>query len=63
MLEPKNIEGIDINRVCLLVKDYCRKYTYLRDDCGLSSVELEEFTPDIWWAVSKTYNCIMIAKI
>ena len=45
--------GFDINKVCLFVKDYQRKYIHIREE-GASDELLKAYTPEIWWKMSKT---------
>ncbi len=37
--------GIDINKVCLFVKDYQRKYIHMKNE-GASEELLKAYTPD-----------------
>ena len=50
---------LEINMVCLFVKDYQRKYIHLRNE-GASTELLKQYTPEIWWKMSKTDNGIKI---
>ena len=52
---------MDIDRVCILVKDYQFKYLAIKDEFGEGDI-LHAFTPEIWWKVSKTDNGINIAR-
>jgi hypothetical protein len=52
---------IDINKICLFVKDYQRKYIHIREE-GASDELLKAYTPEIWWKMSKTDGGIKIIK-
>ncbi len=54
--------GEDINRVCLFVKDYQRKYIHIREE-GAPAELLKQYTPDIWWKMSKTEGGIKIGLV
>lgn len=54
--------GMDINKICLLVKDYQRKYCHIRDQ-GAPPELLKAYTPDIWWKMSKTENGVSILNV
>ena len=51
--------GIDINKVCLFVKDYQRKYIHIKEQ-GASDEILKAYTPEIWWKMSKTDNGVKV---
>ena len=51
---------MDIDRICVFVKDYQFKYLAIKDEFGEGDI-LDAFTPEIWWKVSKTDNGINIA--
>jgi len=52
---------MEIDRVCMLVKDYQFKYLAIKDEFGEGDI-LDAFTPEIWWKVSKTDDGINIAR-
>ena len=50
----KLLDGkININTICVMVKDFQYKYLAIKDEYGEGDI-LDAFTPEIWWKLSKT---------
>jgi hypothetical protein len=45
--------GIELNRVCMLVKDYQKKYICIKEQ---SPIRAKEFTAKMWWRISTKWE-------
>lgn len=57
------LEGkMDIDRVCLFVKDYQRKYLLIKE-AGATEEQLKGYTPLKWWEMSKIDTGIKVILV